>query len=117
MAQSQLVKHLVERSPVTSEGFAHGLPQLSADGQCFVIKRLVMAFTSGRNLCLRVQMKGLTESLESDIVGGYLELEISLRVVGTAILGQNKTWSAGDSPWTMLSSIAHGPQCSAAEQL
>lgn len=32
--------------------------------------------------------KGLTEGLESDIVRGYLELEISLRVVCTPILGQ-----------------------------
>lgn len=67
------------------------LPQRPAAGQCFVIKRLVTTFTSGRNLCMWVQRKELTEGLESDIVRCYLELKISLRVVGATILGQNKT--------------------------
>lgn len=31
--------------------------------------------------------EGLTEGLESDIIRGHLELEISLRVAGTAMLG------------------------------
>lgn len=32
--------------------------------------------------------EGLTEGLECDIIRGYLELEISLRVAGTAMLGR-----------------------------
>lgn len=55
---------------------------------------------------MRMQRKELTEGLESDIVRCYLELKISLRVVGAARLGQNKTWSAGHSPWTTLPSIS-----------
>lgn len=41
-----------------------------------------------KNLSFPEQEEVLTEGLESDIIGGHLELEISLRVVDTTMLGR-----------------------------
>jgi len=45
--------------------------------------------TRRKDLSFPEQERVLTEGLKSDIIGGYLELEIGLRVVCATMLGQN----------------------------
>lgn len=78
-------KHLGEMSPVKSKG--------AAAGEWSLIKPLEIIHPCPRNLYLTMEGIGLvlTEGLESDVVGGHLKLQISLRVVGTTMLRQEKS--------------------------
>lgn len=97
MAPSQLIKHLSERSPVTSEDFAYDLHHGLQLANVFWSNERKQRSHAAGNCACGWEGKGLTEGLESDIVRGYLELEVSLRVVCTPILGQIKSQSAGRS--------------------
>lgn len=85
MGPESACKNLGGVSPVKSKG--------GAGGEWPLIKPLEMIHPRRRNLYFAMEGMRivLTEGLESDVVGGHLKLQISLRVVGTTMLRQEKS--------------------------